>query len=108
MIADIIKITLIEYNIISTPTIGTRINVVTNVPKMLPTVDNEYKFPAVCPIVFIDFVLNFIAKGVTAPNKKVGTNKNTILKINGPYISPILNNKIILKISAANNVESNV
>ena len=96
MIADIIKITLIEYNIISTPTIGTRINVVTNVPKMLPTVDNEYKFPAVCPIVFIDFVLNFIAKGVTAPNKKVGTNKNTILKINGPYISPILNNKIIL------------
>ncbi|GIS77874.1 MAG: hypothetical protein CM1200mP13_12330 [Candidatus Pelagibacterales bacterium] len=50
-IADIIKIALIEYNIISTPIKGTRMNVVANVPKILPTVDNEYKFPAVCPIV---------------------------------------------------------
>ena len=47
-------------------------------------VDKEYRFPAVCPIVFIDFVLNFIAKGVTVPNKNAGTNKNTILEINGP------------------------
>ena len=82
-------------------------NVVANVPKILPTVDNEYKFPAVCPIVFIDFVLNFIAKGVTAPSKNVGANNNAILEINGPNISPTLNNKIILKISADNNVESN-
>ena len=50
-IADIIKIALIEYNIMSTPINGTRMNVVANVPKILPTVDNEYKFPAVCPIV---------------------------------------------------------
>ena len=107
-IADIIKIALIEYNIISTPIKGTRMNVVANVPKILPTVDNEYKFPAVCPIVWMDFALNFIAKGVTAPNKKAGANKNTILEINGPYISPILNNKIILKILLVKNVESNV
>ena len=39
-IADIIKIALIEYNIISTPIKGTRMNVVANVPKILPTVDN--------------------------------------------------------------------
>ena len=55
----------------------------------------------------MDFTLNFIAKGVTAPSKNVGTNNNAILEINGPNISQTLNNKIILKISADNNVESN-
>ena len=55
----------------------------------------------------MDFALNFIAKGVTAPSKNVGANNNAILEINGPNISPTLNNKIILKISADNNVESN-
>ena len=81
-------------------------NVVANVPKILPSVDNEYKFPAVCPIVWSDFALNFIANGVTAPNKNVGINKNTALDSNGPYISPIFNIKIIFKISADNKVVS--
>ena len=41
-------------------------NVVANVPKILPSVDNEYKFPVVCPIVWSDFALNFIANGVNS------------------------------------------